>query len=520
MIGRKNRRSDATENVEPRWFDDFELRLGDIMRGERATMGKSLLDVQRELRIKANYIAAIENADPHAFDTPGFIAGYVRSYARYLGMDPDRAFAAFCAESGFTTAHGMSEAASSVRKDALPVKQKKRETRDPMFDGATPFAPGAETIFSRIEPGALGSLLVLVALVGALGFGGWTVLNEVQRVQLAPVENTPDVLADLDPLADAQQNIAPALGENSPEMSAAADSFDRLYRPQALDVPVLVPRDAPISTLRPEELGTFASLPEAGTVPLEGFASTVSGELATGVKVVAARPAWVRISDASGETLFSGILDTGQTFDVPQTEGATAPTIRVGESGSIYYLVDGKVVGPTGPRGAITENFSLAAAELTNVLPEANLSRDTDLSAVLADLGADLPVQTAAVPQVFEQQQGVVTVIATREVWLRVRAASGTILHEAVMQPGDFYTVPQTTEPATIRAGDAGAVYFATNGKTYGPYGARGAVADNLKLTAETVTAELGVADWETNESLARAVAQIDAEGAFGVLAD
>ncbi len=59
------------------------------MRGERATMGKSLLDVQRELRIKAAYIAAIENRDPSAFDTPGFIAGYVRSYARYLGMDPD-----------------------------------------------------------------------------------------------------------------------------------------------------------------------------------------------------------------------------------------------------------------------------------------------------------------------------------------------------------------------------------------------------------------------------------------------
>jgi len=72
MIRRKNKRSDASENVEPRWFDDFQLRLGDIMRGERATMGKSLLDVQRELRIKASYIAAIENADPDAFDTPGY----------------------------------------------------------------------------------------------------------------------------------------------------------------------------------------------------------------------------------------------------------------------------------------------------------------------------------------------------------------------------------------------------------------------------------------------------------------
>ena len=42
-------------------FYDDDTRLGDIMRGERATKGKSLLDVQRELRIRASYVAAIEN---------------------------------------------------------------------------------------------------------------------------------------------------------------------------------------------------------------------------------------------------------------------------------------------------------------------------------------------------------------------------------------------------------------------------------------------------------------------------
>jgi len=96
-----------------RGFDAYDLRLGDLMRGERATMGKSLLDVERELRISAGYLDAIENSDPSAFDTPGFIPGYVRSYARYLGMDPDEAFATFCAESRFSIAHGMSAQASS-----------------------------------------------------------------------------------------------------------------------------------------------------------------------------------------------------------------------------------------------------------------------------------------------------------------------------------------------------------------------------------------------------------------------
>ena len=36
-----------------RGFDDYELTLGDVMRGERATKGKSLLDIQRDIKIRA-----------------------------------------------------------------------------------------------------------------------------------------------------------------------------------------------------------------------------------------------------------------------------------------------------------------------------------------------------------------------------------------------------------------------------------------------------------------------------------
>ena len=54
MIGRIFAPQEVEEEiVAPKGFDDFELKLGDMMRGERATLGKSLLDVQRELKIKA-----------------------------------------------------------------------------------------------------------------------------------------------------------------------------------------------------------------------------------------------------------------------------------------------------------------------------------------------------------------------------------------------------------------------------------------------------------------------------------
>ena len=172
MIVKGFRRAKAAEEVETKGFDGFELRLGDLMRGERATMGKSLLDVQRELKIKAAYIAAIENADPSAFDTPGFIAGYVRSYGRYLSMDPDWAFDTFCRESGFVTAHGMSAAASSA-KPARHDFGASGVGKDIFSSSATPFIPAGEAMLSRIEPGAIGSVAVLIALIGGLGFGGW-----------------------------------------------------------------------------------------------------------------------------------------------------------------------------------------------------------------------------------------------------------------------------------------------------------------------------------------------------------
>ena len=165
MIGRRAKPS-TVEADKPKGFDDFELRLGDLMRGERATLGKSLLDVQRELRIKATYIAAIENADVSAFETPGFIAGNVRSYARYLGMDPDWAFRKFCHEANFTVAHGMSAAASSPE---ITAKRSLKESSDPLFNPNAAFIPRSEGLLSRIEPGAVGSLLVLAVLIGAIG---------------------------------------------------------------------------------------------------------------------------------------------------------------------------------------------------------------------------------------------------------------------------------------------------------------------------------------------------------------
>ena len=384
MIGRKARRKSKIEEiVEPKSFDDFELRLGDIMRGERATMGKSLLDVQRELRIKAAYIAAIENADPSAFDTPGFIAGYVRSYARYLNMDPDVSFTKFCGESGFEVAHGMSAQASVIKKPQNKIRRQGID-RDPFLSPHTPFIPAGESIFSQIEPRAIGSTLILLSLIAGIGYGGWSVLKQVQQVQFAPVEQTPTVLSDLDPLNTAGQSKSPSVGNRTAGFAApSADALDRLFRPQALNVPVLVARDAPISTLDPRTVGSFhqPSLPQVqvadASSPTTEAVPQVIEKAAPQLRMVAVRLSWVQVKSADGTVIFETIMQGGDVYDVPAME--EPPILRTGESGAIYFAVNGQHYGPVGSNGAVTKNLSMSIDLVTERFAVADLAKDDDL---------------------------------------------------------------------------------------------------------------------------------------------
>jgi cytoskeletal protein RodZ len=372
MIGRRTIPSTA-ETDKPKGFDDFELRLGDLMRGERATLGKSLLDVQRDLKVKATYIAAIENCDVSAFETQGFVAGYVRSYARYLGMDPDWAYEKFCVEANFTLAHGMSAAASPARITKVRNRSQ-QDFGDPLANPNASFIPRSESLLSRVEPGAVGSLLVLLGLIGGIGFGGWSVLQEVQRVQLAPVEQAPQVVAEIDPLSNFQGQAplvrsAPAVIAKAPVATGlAADTpslvrTDRLYRPQALDVPVLTSRDGPIAAINPQRGDPRLSDAPFGTIETALAEATnvqVVADDPLSVELLAVRPSWVRVSAADGTVLFEKILDACERYKVPLLEDA--PVLRAGNSGSVYFTVNGKTFGPSAPGAQVVKNVQLSAA--------------------------------------------------------------------------------------------------------------------------------------------------------------
>ncbi|MER2508370.1 RodZ domain-containing protein [Amaricoccus sp.] len=365
-----------TDNPSAGAQGGYEYAIGDVLRGERATLGKSLLDVQRDLRIKAAFISAIEDADITAFPNQGVIPGYVRSYSRYLNLDPEEVFRRFCHDSGYVAApltFGQTKPKSPRGAKGTPIVAPAGGFPDFPLTRSVGFA------LPRVPVAAIGSVLVLIGLVAGLGYGGWTVLRNIQRVQFAPVDELPIAVAEVETITppSATPLAEPALTDLSSPVAATA--LADLYRHQEAEVKILVPRDGPIAAIDPDRMGLLvnrtpsppALVPAvapgdtraeailstvAASIPASGIDGAAAESTAAGMRqtvdpaaklvVVAERAAWVRVYLENGTIIFERILEKGETYSPP--EGVGAPLIWAGNSGSVYVKVGSELHGPLG----------------------------------------------------------------------------------------------------------------------------------------------------------------------------
>lgn len=399
-----------------RGFDSYEVTLGDELRGERASRGKSLLDVQRELRIKADYIAAIESSNASAFPHAGFAAGYVRAYARYLRLDEETIYRRFCAESGF---------GGVAPTEELQPRAARREEPEPPLRAAAPaaglrhaasrhaaadravsgprFAPrGGGAREAAVALRGLGSVAALGLVVAALGYGGWSLLKDIQRLGFAPIPTAPEVLVVAPDFA-APAEAAPAAAEAAAPDPARA-TLAALYAAQEAP-PALAPRDGPISSIDPRRAGIYAT-PEAPEEAPAAAASDTSAPLdetallaeaavpgavpeagpsaaeIRGIDVLALEEAWVRIRDGERRVLFTGILGAGERFSLPAD--AAEPELRAGNAGAVYILLDGAAYGPLGSGPEVARSVALKAEAVRAAYPRA------------AGVAAEIPARTSA----------------------------------------------------------------------------------------------------------------------------
>src|SRR5947199_3162346 len=95
------------------------MGLGERFRAAREERGVTLSEVGEQLRIRSVYLAAIEEENWKAIGAPVYIRGFLRTYARFLGLDPEEAVAEFNAATGPVVSVSGSPAAPATGQRSL-----------------------------------------------------------------------------------------------------------------------------------------------------------------------------------------------------------------------------------------------------------------------------------------------------------------------------------------------------------------------------------------------------------------
>ena len=115
-----------------------------------------------------------------------------------------------------------------------------------------------------------------------------------------------------------------------------------------------------------EEPGTSnnSAIAETPTpVPQPAAPAPATPAAANGPVVLnATQQVWLQVSEKGGASLFSGLLQPGQSFTVPAN--ATSPVLKTGKPEALKISVGSQVVGPVGPAATTVSNVSLLPADL------------------------------------------------------------------------------------------------------------------------------------------------------------
>ncbi len=364
------------------------LNTGEMLAIRREELGYSMAQAAEALRIRYVYLQAIEDGRYHDLPGTAYAIGFVRSYAEFLGLDPEEAVKRFKQE-----IHGLERAPSL----SFPV---------PKPEGKIPG----------------GALILISLLLIALGYGAWYFLTTSGRQisdflpSAAPVEESqePSQLGDAalngtgQPAAESTvpqtedsqpsdtseaetQTIAPAEGANDTNQSDVASGLEIASRTELGNSTAASPAETDTSlgsavsdvaadlseqsgedeevaeTLVESETQTALVQPPSAPEPPTSVApgGRVFGASNADARVVlsATSDSWVQVRDAEGELLLTQVLRTGDSFLVPNEAGIT---MRTGNAGGLSITVDGRPIASLGELGDVVDGVILEPDRLLN----------------------------------------------------------------------------------------------------------------------------------------------------------
>ncbi len=175
--------------------------VGRLLHDQREARGLSIADVEKRIRIRRNYVEAIEQGRFDLLPGAAYIPAFLRMYASHLGLDPEKVL----------TAYQLSGPVPIKRPVALPADFPLVEKRAPL---------------------GLAVLTVLLA-IGA-GYAVWHYLPRHQTVIAEKVPPVPDRLL-------ASRPVTPVISEPAPAPTPATTSAPAVTPVQVTAAPAPPP---------------------------------------------------------------------------------------------------------------------------------------------------------------------------------------------------------------------------------------------------------------------------------------
>jgi cytoskeleton protein RodZ len=319
--------------------------VGRDLRAARLRRGDEIAQVSRALKIRKDHLEALE--EDRLEDLPGktYAIGFVRSYARHLGLDTDQYVERFKQE--------ISGRGDEHSREPAPI----------------------HTEEGRHLPHGWRIVAGIVILL--LGYGVWHLMapsgDSSQQVPPPPVLNPPKPkpapapqpvvapaqTATPSPATDA---VPPAPAANAPGQQAAATPPPAAgaKTPATSMTQMAAPTTTRTGAPQAPPVGaqTGASQPSAPQAAVPAASSQTFGGLNTGSRVIirARGPVRVTVKGSDGSILLNRNLQAGDTYQAPNEPGITLAT---SDGGALEMDVDGKNLGTVGQPQQVLGRVSL-----------------------------------------------------------------------------------------------------------------------------------------------------------------
>jgi cytoskeleton protein RodZ len=294
---------------------------GDKLKREREMRAITLEEIAEATKIGTRSLRALE--EEHFDQLPGgiFNKGFVRAYAKFLGIDEEQAVADYMSangEVGNSTSTQLAALADQVEQQRLAKEAAQA---------------------SSGNTGMMVAVIIGVVVLCGVGFGGYKAWKFKQQQSMSAA-------------AAARVKQAPApvnLSQPSTPSTTSTDPNAASTNGSAADGSTAAPTSVAASATNPTTAATNTSSKDAPTTAKETpTTTTTSQEFPISITLKAVKNSWISVN-SDGKTVYQQIL--GPNDQQVTLHGKDKMLLVLGNAGGVEVSFNGKTLGSLGAEG-------------------------------------------------------------------------------------------------------------------------------------------------------------------------